>query len=265
MPKFAANLSMLFGEHDFLDRFQAAAEAGFEGVEYLFPYAYEKDALAERLSTHGLTQVLFNMPPGDWDAGERGLACLPDRRGEFQDGVGEAIAYAKALDCKMLHSMAGLAPEGADPAQLRACYVENLRFAAKATKEAGLSLLIEPINNRDIPGYYLNYSAQALDIIEEVGADNLFLQYDIYHMQIMEGDLAPTIEAKLPRIAHMQLADTPGRHEPGTGEINYPFLFDHIDRIGYTGWIGCEYKPAGTTAEGLDWFAPYRGAGKAAA
>ena len=161
--------------------------------------------------------------------------------------------------------MAGLAPEGADPEALRGCYVENLRFAAQATTEAGLSLLIEPINNRDIPGYYLNYSAQALAIIDEVGADNLFLQYDIYHMQIMEGDLAPTIEANLARIAHMQLADTPGRHEPGTGEINYPFLFDHIDRIGYTGWIGCEYKPAGSTAEGLGWFAPYRGAGKAAA
>jgi len=265
MPKFAANLSMMFGEHDFLDRFQAAAEAGFKGVEYLFPYDYDKADLAERLSTHGLTQVLFNLPAGDWGAGERGLACLPERKGQFQESVGLAIDYAKSLDCKMVHSMAGLAPDGADPLALRQCYLENLRFAAQATKEAGFSLLIEPINNHDIPSYFLNYSAQALETIDEVGADNLFLQYDIYHMQIMEGDLAPTIEANLSRIAHMQLADTPGRHEPGTGEINYPFLFDHIDRIGYTGWIGCEYKPAGTTAEGLDWFAPYRDAGKAAA
>ena len=265
MPKFAANLSMLFGEHDFFDRFQAAKDAGFKGVEYLFPYEHDKDALAEQLDTHGLTQVLFNLPAGDWWAGERGFGCLPDARDRFQESVGLAIDYAKALDCKMLHCMAGIAPAAANPTELRQCYVENLRFAAQATKEAGLSLLIEPINNRDIPGYYLNTSAQALAIIDEVGADNLFLQYDIYHMQIMEGDLAPTIEANLARIAHMQLADTPGRHEPGTGEINYPFLFDHIDRIGYTGWIGCEYKPAGTTAEGLDWFAPYRNAGKAAA
>ena len=265
MPKFAANLSMMFNEVEFLDRFAAAAEAGFTGVEYLFPYAWDKAELAERLSDSGLTQVLFNMPPGDWDAGERGIAILPERRDEFRAGVETAIDYAKALGCAQLHCMAGLAPEGVDPAVLRKTYVENLRFAADRTGGAGIRLLIEAINTRDIPGFYLNTSDQALEIIEEVGSDNLAFQYDIYHMQIMEGDLAPTLEAKLDKIAHLQLADTPGRHEPGTGEINYPFLFAHLDRIGYSGWIGCEYKPATTTAEGLGWFAPYRNGGQAAA
>ena len=264
MPKFAANLSMMFGEHDFLDRFEAAARSGFPAVEFLSPYEHETDRLAELLGTHGLTQVLFNLPVGDWWAGERGIGCLPDRQGEFQDGVGQAIDYAKALACPMLHCMAGRAPEDADPARLRQCFIENLRFAAKAAQDARLTLLIEPINTRDIPGYFLNYSAQALEIIDAVGADNLRLQYDIYHMQIMEGDLAPTIETNLSRIAHMQLADTPGRHEPGTGEINYPFLFAFLDRIGYAGWIGCEYKPAAGTEEGLGWFAPYAGQAAAA-
>lgn len=257
MPKFAANLSMMFNEVDFLDRFAAAAEAGFAGVEYLFPYAWDKVELAERLSEAGLAQVLFNMPPGDWDAGERGLAILPERVEAFRAGVETAIDYAKALGCTRLHAMAGLAPVDADPAVLRRTYVENLRYAADKAGGAGIKLLIEAINTRDIPGFYLNTSRQALEIIEEVGSANLFLQYDIYHMQIMEGDLAPTLEANLGRIAHLQLADTPGRHEPGTGEINYPFLFGHLDRIGYSGWIGCEYKPVTTTAEGLGWFAPY--------
>ena len=265
MPKFAANLSMMFNEVDFLDRFAAAAEAGFAGVEYLFPYAWDKVELAERLSEAGLTQALFNMPPGDWDAGERGLAILPERVEAFRAGVETAIDYAKALGCTRLHAMAGLAPAGADPAVLRRTYVDNLRYAAEKTAAAGIKLLIEAINSRDIPGFYLNTSRQALEIIEEVGSANLFFQYDIYHMQIMEGDLAPTLEANLGRIAHLQLADTPGRHEPGTGEINYPFLFGHLDRIGYSGWIGCEYKPATTTAEGLGWFAPYRNDGEAAA
>ena len=265
MPKFAANLSMLYGEHDFLDRFAAAAKDGFAGVEYLFPYAFEKDALAEALQANGLTQVLHNMPAGDWDAGERGMACLPDRVDEFQESVGTAIDYAEALGCKQLHVMAGLRPEGVDAAKLDETYVENLRFAAAKTKEAGITLLIEAINTIDIPDYYLSTSAQAFAVMETVGSDNLFFQYDIYHMQIMEGDLAPTLEANLDKIAHLQLADTPGRHEPGTGEINYPFLFDHLDRIGYAGWIGCEYKPATTTAEGLGWFAPYRGDSQAAA
>ena len=257
MPKFAANLSMMYGEHDFLDRFGAAAKDDFQGVEYLFPYAFEQEALVEALQSNGLTQVLHNMPAGDWDAGERGMACLPDRVGEFQDGVGTAIDYAQALGCGQLHAMAGLRPEGADPGKLAETYIANLRFAAEKTKEAGIKLLIEAINTIDIPGFYLSTSAQALDVIEKVGSDNLYFQYDIYHMQIMEGDLARTIEANLAKIPHMQLADNPGRHEPGTGEINYPFLFDAIDKMGYDGWIGCEYKPKAGTSEGLGWLRPY--------
>ena len=264
MPKFAANLSMLYGEHDFLDRFAAAARDGFQGVEYLFPYAYEKEVLAEALTINKLSQVLHNMPPGDWDAGERGIACLPDRVSEFQDGVGRAIAYAKALGCTQLHAMAGIRPEGADPDRLDRTYVENLRFAAGETKKAGIRLLIEAINTIDMPGFYLATSAQALAVIDAVGSDNLFFQYDIYHMQVMEGDLARTIEKNLPKIAHMQLADNPGRHEPGTGEINYPFLFDAIDRMGYKGWIGCEYKPEADTTAGLNWLRPYLTASAAA-
>ncbi|HEY9539192.1 MAG TPA: 2-oxo-tetronate isomerase [Kiloniellaceae bacterium] len=264
MPKFAANLSMLYGEHDFPDRFAAAARDGFQGVEYLFPYAYEKEVLAEALTVSKLTQVLHNMPPGDWDAGERGIACLPDRVGEFQDGVGKAIDYARALGCTQLHTMAGIRPEGAHPDKLDQTYVENLRFAAEETKKAGVRLLIEAINTIDIPGFYLSTSAQALAIIETVGSDNLSFQYDIYHMQVMEGDLARTIEQNLGKIAHMQLADNPGRHEPGSGEINYPFLFDAIDRMGYKGWIGCEYKPKAGTTGGLGWLRPYLAASAAA-
>ena len=258
MPKFAANLSMMFTEVDFLDRFAAASAAGFKGAEFLFPYAFSKEALAEKLASNGLEQVLFNMPPGNWDAGERGLACLPDRVGEFQEGVGTAIDYAKALNCPRVHAMAGLKPEGADEAKLRETYVSNLKFAAAETAKAGLMLVIEAINVRDMPGFYLNYSAQALDIIGEVGASNLKFQYDIYHMQRMEGELANTIKTNVGQIGHMQLADTPGRHEPGTGEINYPFLFAAIDEAGYDGWIGCEYVPAAKTEAGLGWFAPYK-------
>jgi hydroxypyruvate isomerase len=265
MPKFAANLTMLFNEVDFLDRFAAAAEAGFAGVEYLFPYPYPAEDLAERLAKHNLIQVLHNLPAGDWGAGERGIAVLPERVEEFRQGVDTAIAYAKTLGCSQVNCLTGVAPEGAEPAQLHRTFVENLRFAAERLGAEGIKLLIEPINTRDIPEFFLNRTAQAAAILDEVGSDNLFIQYDIYHMQIMEGDLAPTLEANLARIAHVQLADTPGRHEPGTGEINYPFLFDHLDRIGYSGWIGCEYKPATTTVEGLGWFAPYRGNGQATA
>ena len=253
MPKFAANLTMLYGEHDFLDRFAAAAGDGFTGVEFLFPYDYEPQQLVDALKANDLELVLHNLPAGDWGDGERGLACLPDRVTEFRDSVGQAIDYATALGCPQMNCLAGIAPEGADPQVLRQTLVENLRFAAAKLKEAGIRLLIEPINTIDIPGFFLNYSDQALSIIEDVGDDNFFLQYDIYHMQIMEGDLARTIERNLGRIAHMQLADNPGRHEPGSGEINYPFLFDFLDRIGYAGWIGCEYKPAGKTTEGLGW------------
>lgn len=253
MPKFAANLTMLFNELDFLDRFQAAAEAGFKGVEYLFPYAYDKHALAERLDRHGLVQVLHNMPAGDWEAGDRGLACDPARVGEFQDGVARAIEYAQALGCKQVNCLAGKVPAGADANRVRETFIDNLRFAAGKLADVGIRLLMEPINTFDIPGFYLNRTGQAAELIEAVGSDNLFIQYDIYHAQRMEGELANTIARHLPRIAHMQLADNPGRNEPGTGEINYRYLFDFIDRSGYEGWIGCEYKPAAGTREGLGW------------
>ncbi len=257
MPKLAANLTMMFTEIDFLDRFAAAARAGFKGVEYLVPYDHDKNQLAGLLAAHGLTQALHNLPAGDWGAGDRGLGCLADRVGEFQDGAGLAVEYATALGCKRLNALAGVAPEGADPDELRETLVANLRFAAHECAKAGITLVTEPINTRDIPGLYLCRTGQALTLIAAVGAPNLMLQYDIYHMQIMEGDLAPTIEANLARIGHMQIADTPGRHEPGSGEINFGFLLDHIDAVGYDGWIGCEYKPATTTAEGLGWAKPY--------
>jgi len=256
MPRFCANLTLLFNEHPFIDRFAAAAHAGFSGVEYLFPYDYDKDQLAAQLRKHRLTQVLHNLPAGDWNNGERGIGCHPDRVGEFQDGVGKAIEYARALQCKQVNCLAGICAD-APPERQRAAFVANLKFAAMKLKEAGIKLLIEPINTRDIPGFFLTRSSQALDIIREVGSDNLFLQYDIYHMQVMEGDLARTIETNLALIPHMQLADNPGRNEPGTGEINYPFLFEHIDRIGYSGWIGCEYRPRTTTEAGLGWVKPH--------
>jgi hydroxypyruvate isomerase len=255
MPKFAANLSMLFTDNDFLDRFGSAAAAGFKGVEYLFPYAFSAADISQRLKDGGLKQVLFNLPAGDWDAGDRGIGCLPDRVGEFREGVDKAIEYAGALGCGQVNCLAGIAPDGAKEGALRETFVGNLRYAAAKLQAAGIKLLIEPINVFDIPGFYLNHTNQALDIIAEVGSDNLFLQYDIYHMQRMEGELAATIERNLANIAHMQLADNPGRHEPGTGEINYQFLFGHIDRIGYDGWIGCEYKPAAGTVAGLGWLA----------
>ena len=257
MPRFAANLTMLFNEVPFLDRFQAAAEAGFEGVEYLFPYDFEAEELAHRLQRHGLKQVLHNLPAGDWAAGERGIGCLPGREEEFRDGVARAIRYATALECPLVNCLAGLTPANADPQQLEATFVSNLRYAAAELKNAGIGLLIEPINVRDIPGFFLTGTKQARRIIEAVGSDNLFIQYDIYHMQIMEGDLARTIEANLDLIPHIQLADNPGRNEPGTGEINFDFLFRHLDELGYAGWIGCEYKPKTTASEGLDWCAPW--------
>ena len=259
MPKFNANLTMLFNEVPFLDRFQAAAEAGFKGVEFLFPYAFDKDAIAERLDKHGLVQVLHNLPAGDWDAGERGIACHPDRVGEFQDGVGRAIEYATALGCRQLNCLAGIAPAGVDTAKVHETFVANLRFAASKLEEAGIRLLVEPINTFDIPGFHLNRTAQAIALIEEVGSSNLWLQHDVYHMQRMEGELANTIARHLPKIAHMQIADTPGRHEPGSGEINYAWLFRYIDQLGYDGWIGCEYKPAAGTREGLGWIAALAG------
>ena len=253
MPRFAANLTMLFNELEFVDRFEAAAKAGFHGVEYLFPYAFPKEHLAEQLGRHDLVQVLHNLPSGDWAKGERGIAVLPDRVGEFQDGVGKAIDYAKALGCTRLNCLAGIRPAGVADHKLQETLVANLRFAADQLQAAGIRLLVEAINTRDIPGFYLYGTQQTADVLAATGSDNIYLQYDIYHMQRMEGELAATLEQHLPRIAHIQLADNPGRHEPGTGEINYPFLFGHLDRLGYDGWIGCEYKPLTTTTEGLGW------------
>ena len=253
MPQFAANLTMLFNEHDFLDRFEAAAKAGFKAVEFLFPYAYPVAELQQRLKAHGLKLVLHNLPAGNWDAGDRGLACDPKRIDEFRAGVARGIEYGTALGVPHLNCLAGKAPAGVDDATLRSTFVANLRFAAAEFKKAGLNLLIEPINRFDIPGFYLNTTAQAISILDEVGADNAYVQYDIYHAQRMEGELANTMSAQLARIGHIQLADNPGRNEPGSGEINYAFLFKHLDRIGYTGWIGCEYKPAARTEDGLGW------------
>ena len=253
MPKFAANLSMLFTEVPFLDRFERAAAAGFSAVEFLFPYAFAAAEIKQRLDANGLTLVLHNLPAGDWDAGERGIACLPDRTEEFRAGVDKAIGYATVLGVAQLNCLAGKAPAGADNALLHQTFVDNLKFAAGALKAVGLRLLIEPINSFDIPGFYLTRTAQAVAILDEVGADNAYVQYDIYHAQRMEGELAATMAKHLARIGHIQLADNPGRNEPGTGEINYPFLFAHLDSIGYPGWIGCEYKPATTAEAGLGW------------
>ena len=253
MPKFAANLTMLFNEVPFMERFDKAAQNGFTAVEFLFPYAFDANEIKERLIRNQLTLVLHNLPAGDWDAGERGIACHPDRVNEFREGVAKAITYAKALGVGQLNCLAGKTPAGVSSDVIRKTFVENLRYAATELKKAGLKLLIEPINTFDIPGFYLNGTNQALSIMDEVGADNLFLQYDIYHMQRMEGELAASMRKHLARIGHLQLADNPGRNEPGTGEIDYRFLFKFIDSIGYQGWIGCEYKPATTTEAGLDW------------
>jgi len=253
MPKFAANLTMLFNEVPFLDRFERAAKAGFKAVEFLFPYPFPAAEIKSRLQANGLQLVLHNLTAGNWDGGERGIACLPDRVGEFRDGVARAIEYGTALGAPQLNCLAGKAPAGVADASLRETFVGNLRYAAGELKKAGLKLLMEPINTYDIPGFYLNRTAQALSIIDEVGSDNLYVQYDIYHAQRMEGELIATMQKNLARIAHIQLADNPGRNEPGTGEIHYGNVFKALDRMGYAGWIGCEYKPATTTEAGLGW------------
>ena len=259
MPKLAANLTMTFGEVPFLDRFKAAADAGFEAVEYLFPYDYEAPLLTKQLRDHRLQQVLHNLPAGNWAGGERGIACLPDRVDEFKAGVDKAIAYATALNCPRVNCLAGLLPPDVDAAAARDTLVKNLAYAAPRLKAAGITLLIEPINTRDLPRFFLTGTRQAIELIDAVGSDNLFVQFDIYHMQMMEEPLAETIERQLPRIAHMQLADVPGRHEPGTGQIDFDALFGVIDRVGYAGWIGCEYIPKAGTVEGLQWAKPYLG------
>jgi hydroxypyruvate isomerase len=257
MIKLDANLSMLFTEVEFLSRFELASRYGFKGVEYLFPYAFPVAEIQQQLERYALKQVLFNLPAGDWESGDRGIACHPDRVNEFREGVDAAIEYATALGCTQCNTLAGIMPQNCSPTAARETFMENLQYAAPRLKQAGVRLLIEAINTRDIPGFYLTGSEQAISIIEEVGSDNLFYQYDIYHMQVMEGDLANTLQKYLRYIAHIQLADNPGRHEPGSGEINYAFLFRHLQASGYQGWIGCEYRPEGTTVEGLSWLGNY--------
>jgi hydroxypyruvate isomerase len=285
MPRLAANLSMLYPEHAFLDRFAACAKDGFEAVEFLFPYDHPAATLRRRLDDHGLKQVLFNTVPGDFGAGDRGLACLPERKAEFLAGVDRAIEYAGVLECPRLHAMAGLVPAGpaggtgaacgggSQRARLRETYVANLSEAARRCRAAGLDLLIEPINPRDIPGYFLNTQAEAHQVVREVGAPNLKVQMDLYHCQIVEGDLAMRIRQWLSGVGHIQIAGVPQRHEPDVGEVDYPYLFDLLDELGYDGWIGCEYRPAGGSAAGATtaglgwakkWLAP-RGASAAAA
>ena len=256
MPRFSANLTMLFTEVDFLDRFERAARAGFTAVEFMSPYTYKAAELAAKLERYGLTQALFNLPVGDWDAGERGIAVLPDRMGEFQEGVGRAIKYAKALNCSRINCLVGLTP-GLAGKTIRKTLVNNLRFASEMLAQENIRLLVESINTRDMPGFYLSSTGQALSLIKEVDHPNLFYQYDVYHMQVMEGNLTETIKNHLDKIAHIQIADNPGRHEPGTGEINYQNLIRFIDEAGYEGFIGCEYKPLKTTEEGLEWMKPY--------
>ncbi len=258
MPRFSANLSFLFPELEFLDRFEAARAAGFFAVEFHFPYAFEREALAGAAAAAGVEVVLFNLPAGDWAGGERGIACHPDRMAEFQDGVGSAVGWARLLGCPRVNCLAGIPPPGVSPAKARETLLENLRFAAAVLGRAGVELLMEPLNTRDTPGFLVSRTRQGLDLIAEAGCPNLRLQYDVYHAQVMEGDLARTLENELPRIGHIQIADNPGRGEPGTGEINFPFLFAHLDRIGYTGWVGCEYRPADGRGAAVDWLAKSR-------
>jgi hydroxypyruvate isomerase len=257
MPKFAANLTMMYNEVDFVSRFAEAARSGFKAVEFLFPYAYDKTQLAEECAKHQLKVVMHNFPAGDWDNGERGLTCLPDRVNEFQDAVGLGIEYAKALSCDRMHCPAGSVPREGDLEMIHQTYIDNLQYAAAQTKKAGIKLLIEPISTRSIPDFYLRYSQQAFDVIRETNSDNIFWQCDIYHLQVMEGDIATKLEKNLALLGHVQISDTPGRHEPGTGEINYPFIFAHLDKIGYQGWVGCEYKPVAGTEAGLGWIKGY--------
>ena len=258
MPRFAANLSMMFNEVPFLDRFALAAKAGFKGVEFLFPYEHPAAEIAARLKDNGLQQVLFNAPAGDFGKGERGMAAIPGKQAAFRDSIKLALEYATTLACPRLHIMAGLKPEGVAHDTLTAVYGANLAYAAEECAKAGVKPIIEPINHRDIPGFFLNTTDQAAAIIAAIGPEKLGMQFDLYHCQITEGDVVKRVEKHLPLIAHMQVADTPGRHEPGTGEVNWPFVFKTIDALGFRGWIGCEYRPAGETLAGLSWFAPYK-------
>ena len=254
MPKFAANLSMMFNEHDFPNRFAAAAKAGFDAVEFLFPYDYSPAEVAQWHKENNLKNVLFNLPPGDWAAGERGIAALPGREAEFRAGVAKAIDYALALGTPQLHMMAGLVPAGSDMAIHRKTYLENMKFAAQALAKHNLNLLLEPINTRDMPGYFLNTQVQAHELRVESGEPNVKVQMDFYHAQIMEGDLAETFKKYFKDIGHTQIASVPKRNEPDNGEVNYPYLYQLLDEMGYEGYVGCEYRPKGKTEDGLAWF-----------
>ena len=256
MPQFAANLSMMFTEWAFLDRFDAAAEAGFPAVEYLFPYAFAADAIAERLTRNGLTQALFNLPPGNWEAGERGLGCLPGRFGELQAGVAKALDYAQATGVERLHLMSGVG-DPSDPATV-AAYRKAVLWTAERLAEAGLDLVLEPINNRTMPGYFLNTFPFAENLIKELGMPNLKLQFDVFHRQILHGDMTMALRALMPITGHVQVAGVPSRHEPDGEELNYPFLFEELDRLGYAGFVGCEYNPRAGTLAGLGWYQQYR-------
>ena len=257
MPKFAANLSMMYQEYPFLDRFAAARRDGFSGVEFLFPYDFAAADIRQRLDDNGLTLALFNGPPGNWAEGERGLASLPDRQVEFRDSVKRALDYATVLGNQRLHIMAGLIKPGQDRAVHHAVYIDNLAYAAKQAASLGITTVIEPINTRDIPGFFLNRQDQAHQIIAQVGADNLKVQMDFYHCQIVEGDLAMNLRKHIDGVGHIQIAGVPERHEPDLGEINYPYLFALIDELGYKGWIGCEYRPRAGTSAGLGWLRPW--------
>lgn len=253
MPKFAANLSFLFNEVPFMERFAAAAAAGFRGVEYLFPYDEDKDTIARALRENGLENVLFNLPPGDWAAGERGLGALPGREQDFRDGVSRALDYALATSTKRLHALAGIVPADADRDRCRKTFIANLRYACEQLAPHGITLLIEPINTRDMPGYFLNYQKDAHALLAEVGAPNLKVQMDFYHAQIMEGDITSTFRRYLSDVGHVQIASVPERHEPDLGELNYPWLLAMMDEAGYGGWVGCEYRPRNGTVAGLEW------------
>jgi hydroxypyruvate isomerase len=257
MPRFAANLSMMYTEVPFLERFGACAADGFRAVEFLFPYEHPAQVIRDELDRHGLQQVLFNAPPGSFEAGERGIAGLPGRRDEFQQGIAQAIEYAKVLGCPRVHVMAGLLKRESEFTAQRELYVDNLAWAARKLGDAGLTMLIEPINTRDIPGYLLNTQADAHAIVERIGASNLKVQMDLYHCQIVEGDVAMKIRKHLSGVGHIQIAGVPQRHEPDIGELNYPYLFELLDELGYDGWIGCEYRPKGRTSDGLGWLRPY--------
>lgn len=263
MPRFAANLSMMYTEVPFLDRFAAAARDGFDAVEYLFPYEHAPADIAVRLKDNGLTQALFNLPPGDWAAGERGMACHPGREAEFMAALEQAIPYIEATGCQRVHAMAGLVPAASDAAAYHATYVRNLRHAAARLAPMGVSLLIEPINSRDMPGYFLRLQQQAHDVLAEVGAPNLKVQMDFYHCQIMEGDLSKRLQKHLAGVGHVQMAGVPDRHEPDSGEVNFPHLFDLLDALAFDGFVGCEYRPRAGTSEGLGWLHTYQASRKA--